>query len=538
MGSLHGKKIGFWEAYSIGVGGMIGGGIFAVLGLTLELARGAAPIAFLVAGLVALITAYSYAKLSVRYPSEGGTVEFLVRGFGAGLLSGWLNVLLLASYVIMLTLYSYAFGSYASGVLLHGETWWTRTGFAWMVIGVFTILNALGAYVVGKVEDALVGFKVGVLLLFSGAGLIVGNPARLSPANWPPLLHVIVGGFVIFLAYEGFELIANAAKDVVYPERTIPRALYAAVLSVIAIYMLTAAAAAMNLTPEQIIKYRDYALAVAAKPALGILGFLLIGFAAMASTSSAINATLYGTARISYVVAKYGQLPRRLERRIWRGATEGLVALAVATAVAVAVLPLESISLAGSLGFLTIFAAVNLANYKLRRYTKANGFLALLGAISCIASAAILVAFNASNLVALEGAIATFTASLLIELLVKTGRRMHEYIDEELRMREELVRRHREWLPRVVAEVKKRHPDARVYLVGGVARGELEKSHDVDVLVVTSNPPRTRAEAVREQEEIARAAGLPPSHPLHLHYARPEEERERLAREKRYERLG
>ncbi len=537
MASIEHRKIGFLEAYSIGVGGMIGGGIFAVLGLTLELARGAAPIAFLVAGLVALATAYSYAKLSVRYPSRGGTVEFLVRGFGPGLLSGWLNVLLLASYVIMMTLYSYAFGSYASAMVFGGENWFTRTGFAWMVIGAFTILNALGAYIVGKVEDALVLFKVGVLILFSGAGLLVGNPARLSPANWPPLLHVIVGGFVIFLAYEGFELIANAAADVAYPEKTLPRALYAAVTSVIAIYMLVAATAAMNLTYEQILKYRDYALAVAAEPALGELGFLLIGVAALASTASAINATLYGTARISYVVAKYGQLPRRLEKRVWRGATEGLIALALTTMIAVAVLPLESISLAGSLGFLTIFAAVNIVNYRLRRYTKANPLLALLGAAACIASAAILVAFNAANLVALEGAIATFTASLLIELAVKTGKRLREYVDEELRLREEHVRRYREWLPRVVAAILRLHPGARVYLVGGAARGELEKSHDIDVLVVTKGAPRGRR-ALEEQEAIAREAGLPPSHPLHLHYVEPEEEREALKKAKRYERLA
>ncbi len=532
------KKIGFLEAFSIGVGGMIGGGIFAVLGLTLELARGAAPLAFFIAGLVALITAYSYAKLSVRYPSEGGTVEFLVRGLGRGFLSGWLNTLLLASYVIMLTLYSYAFGSYASGMLLGGETWFTRTGFAWIVIGVFTLLNALGAYVVGKVEDALVLFKVGVLLLFSGVGLIVGNPERLAPSNWPPLIHVIVGGFIIFLAYEGFELIANAAKDVVYPERTLPRAFYAAVIFVIFVYVLTAAAAAMNLTHEEIVRYRDYALAVAAKPALGEAGFILIGLAALASTSSAINATLYGTARISYVVAKYGQLPRRLERRVWRGATEGLVAISLATAVAVAVLPLEGISLAGSLGFLTVFAAVNYVNYKLRRYTGANPVLALLGAAACIASGAILVAFNATNLPALSGAIATFTASAVIEALVKSGKRLREYIDEELRIREELVRRHEEWLPRVVEEIRRRHPEARVYLVGSVARGELEKSHDVDILVVTVKPPRSVEEAVREQEEVAEKARLPRAHPLHLHYVKPEAEEEALKRARVYKRLA
>ncbi|UCE28374.1 MAG: amino acid permease, partial [Candidatus Coatesbacteria bacterium] len=105
-------KIGFWAVFAIGVGGMVGGGIFAVLGLSVELAGGGTPVAFAVAGVVALITSYSYAKLSVTYPCQGGTVEFLNQAFGPGWVTGGLNTLLLLSYVVMLSLYSYAFGSY------------------------------------------------------------------------------------------------------------------------------------------------------------------------------------------------------------------------------------------------------------------------------------------------------------------------------------------------------------------------------------------------------------------------------------------
>ncbi|MEO1958124.1 MAG: amino acid permease, partial [Nautiliaceae bacterium] len=110
------RKIGFLEAFSIGVGGMVGGGIFAVLGLTIDLAKGAAPIAFLIAGLIALITAYSYAKLSVKFPSKGGSIEYIVKAFGNNLFSAIANNLLLISYVIMLALYASAFGSYASAL--------------------------------------------------------------------------------------------------------------------------------------------------------------------------------------------------------------------------------------------------------------------------------------------------------------------------------------------------------------------------------------------------------------------------------------
>lgn len=107
-------KIGYWEATAIGVGGMVGGGIFAVLGLSVDLTHGGAPAAFLIAGIVALVTSYSYARLSVAFPSQGGTVAFLDRAFGPGLLTGSMNILLWISYIVMLSLYAYAFGSYGT----------------------------------------------------------------------------------------------------------------------------------------------------------------------------------------------------------------------------------------------------------------------------------------------------------------------------------------------------------------------------------------------------------------------------------------
>ena len=128
------KKLGFLDTFSIGVGGMIGGGIFAVLGLTISLAKGAAPIAFLIAGSIALITAYSYAKLSIKYPSEGGSIEYIVQAFGNNLFSSIANNLLLISYVIMLALYASAFGSYASALFLGKDIVWFHKVAASLVI--------------------------------------------------------------------------------------------------------------------------------------------------------------------------------------------------------------------------------------------------------------------------------------------------------------------------------------------------------------------------------------------------------------------
>jgi amino acid transporter len=107
----HGSYLG---AVSIGVGGMVDGGIFVVLGLAVELAGGAVPLSFIIAGIVALLTAYSYAKLSVSYPSKGGTVVFLDRAFGVDFFTGSANNLLWVGYIVTLALYAVAFGNYAT----------------------------------------------------------------------------------------------------------------------------------------------------------------------------------------------------------------------------------------------------------------------------------------------------------------------------------------------------------------------------------------------------------------------------------------
>ena len=100
------KKIGLLSAVSIGIGGMVGGGIFAVLGLAVQLAAGGTYIAFAIAGVIALLTSYSYAKLTLAFPSQGGTVEFLNQAFGTGVFTGGLNILLWFNYIVMLSLYA------------------------------------------------------------------------------------------------------------------------------------------------------------------------------------------------------------------------------------------------------------------------------------------------------------------------------------------------------------------------------------------------------------------------------------------------
>ena len=387
------KKIGFIEAFSIGVGGMVGGGIFAVLGLTIDLSRGAAPIAFAIAGFIALVTAYSYVKLSLRYPSEGGTIEFIVQAFGNGFFSSFINTLMLISYVIMLALYAYAFGSYGSALITGSDVEWIHKLLAVCVIIAFTFINLLGAFMTGKTEDIMVFIKLAILIIFSGFGFFTIHWTHLAPSEWMPMPSIITGGLMIFLAYEGFELIANTARDVKNPEKTLPLAYYSAVIFVIILYIIIATVAVGNVTPQQAKDSQDYILAIAAEPFFGHTGFILIGVAALLSTASAINATIYGSGRTAYLIAKFGEIPDTFEKKIENG-FEGMIIIGLLGIIFAISFNLENISVAGSLGFLIIFALVNLANLVLHKETKANRFIAGLGFVLSLTAAIVLVAYN------------------------------------------------------------------------------------------------------------------------------------------------
>jgi amino acid transporter len=397
MMGTRGEGIGYWEATSLGIGGMVGGGIFAVLGLAVQLSGGGTPVAFAIAGVVALITGYSYAKLSVAFPDQGGTVSFLVRAFGIGMFTGSLNVLLWISYLVMLSLYAYAFGSYGATFFPEASQLVAKHLLISLGVIVITGLNVLGSAAIGKVEDLIVGLKVTILLLFIFLGLSGVQAGQLALGTWAPPLRLVSGGMIIFIAYEGFELIANTAADVRDPTKTLPRAYYSAILFVIALYVCIALVTVGTLPVESIIAARDYALAEAARPFMGQIGFVLIAIAALLSTASAINATLYGASRVSYIVAKDGELPESLEKKIWNKPLEGLFLTAVLTLVLANSLDLTSISFMGSGGFLIIFAAVNLANYRLSKATGSYQGIAAAGTIICLIALAALFAEVAST---------------------------------------------------------------------------------------------------------------------------------------------
>ncbi len=418
------KKIGLKEAISIGIGGMVGGGIFAVLGLAVALGKGGTPISFLIAGLIALITSYSYVKLSLKYPDRGGTVKFINQGFGIGIFSGGINNLLWISYIIMLALYASAFGSYAPNLFeLTSDKVIDSHIYASGIIILATAINYYSIAVVGKIESYAVIIKLVILLSFVGFGLygLIGNPhlEQLSPEHWEAPFKLVTAGMVIFVAYEGFELIANAAPDIENPKINIPRAYYWSVIFVIFLYIIIAIITVGSLKFSQIATAQDYVLAEAAKPMLGKIGFTIITIAALISTFSAINASLYGGTRVNYEIAEDDELPHQFTSKLWNQPI-GLLITAIATLILVNTLKLESISTTGSVGFLLIFAIVNFAGFKLAKDTNSRKSIPLIGAILCfMAMIALLIQHYSTSKIDVYIALGIIAFSFILEFIYK-----------------------------------------------------------------------------------------------------------------------
>ena len=390
------KPIGIWSAVAIGVGGMIGAGIFSILGIATTITGNLIYISFLIGGAIALLSTYSYAKLGTKYPSAGGPVEFLLRGFGDGILSGGFTFLLWIGYIFALSVYAEAFGSYAA-TFLPNHSGLSVTILAALIILIFTSINFLGPKIVGRSEIVIVGIKVGILITFTVVGLFFIKPSLLIISHFPPVTDLLTASALLFLGYQGFGLITNTAEDIKNPEKNISRALYLAVVLVIIIYVLVSVVVVGNLTIPEIANTADYALAAAAEPFAGAIGFTIMAIAAIISTSSAINATLYGGANVSYLMAKKGELPKFFNRTTWRDSKEGLIITSTMVILCTIFLNLSSIALMGSALFLIIYTGVNFAHLKVHKETNANKNIIWLAILGCLFALTVLIYYQIYN---------------------------------------------------------------------------------------------------------------------------------------------
>jgi len=359
---------------------MIGAGLFALIGIAVEIAGRAAYLAFIIAGVVAFLTSYSVARLAVRFPCKGGMVAYINQGFGTGIYSGTLNIIMWIGYIIVTSLYARAFGEYCMALLGLDDEFWLHI-FCSSVLIFFVFVNFLGAAIVGTAEVIIVSAKVLILLFFGVLGLTTLNVEQVVIIQQEfDLRALTLASGVIFMAYEGFGLAANAAEDVTNPKKNIPRALYLSVAIVMVIYLMVSIAVIGNLSVAEIINAKEYALAEAARPIMGPTGFTIMGIAALFSITSAINATVYGAVYMLHETAIARQIsPFFIGTLFKHKSGQSLLVTGLLVLIIANLLELESIAEAGSMIFLLVYTAVNIVNFRLRKETSSNPWIIGLG---------------------------------------------------------------------------------------------------------------------------------------------------------------
>jgi len=386
------RDLGLFDATMIGVGAMIGAGIFVLTGIAAGEAGPASILSFALNGVVTLLTAFAYAELASAIPRAGGGYSFVRMAFagGAGFVAGWM---LWFAYTVACSLYALGFAGYF-WEFFH-KYWPGLTKGVYGIVGenpailvitvfigiAFIWLNARGAQVTGKAENVLTVSKIVVLGIFIifGINRIIEQPEQ-AAQSFDPFFPKGLGGVIIamgltFIAFEGYDLIATVAEEIKNPEKNIPRATFISLAITVTMYLLILWVSLAAINPggmpswEYLGKYQETAIVRAAENFMPAIGVAIIVFGGLLSTMSALNATVMAASRVAFSMGRDLWLPKRMavihpHRRTPQIAivTTGILLLAMALT-----LPIGAVGSAASLMFLLTFALVNLSVIALRR---------------------------------------------------------------------------------------------------------------------------------------------------------------------------
>ncbi len=411
------------QAAFIGVGAMVGAGIFALLGAAGEVAGAAVWLSFLLAGVIAVLQGYSFAKLGARYPTAGGMLEYVAKGFGNGHFTGITAWLTYSANAIVTAMVAVSFGSYASAIVgLEGNAAWTKL-FAALIIIVMTVVNIVGSKLVARAQTVIVYVVLSILTIFAVVTLANMNPSLLAPSGYPPVQDIVSSVALTFFAFLGFGIITFTAKDLAQPSRQLPRAMYLALGIATVIYVAIALGVFGTLTVEQVISSGGTALAVAAKPTLGNAGYVLMAITALFATAGATNAGLYPAEGLSDRLAETGQFPGLMARRLGGRASAGLLIEAAACLVLALLFNLDAIASIGSVVALLIFTLITAAHFRVRTETGAN---VVILAVAIVAAGGVLLTFVFTTLIHDPASIVALLVILVLSVALDFGwKRVH-----------------------------------------------------------------------------------------------------------------
>jgi amino acid transporter len=397
----------------LGIGAMVGAGIFALLGEAALVAGSAVWLSFLLAGLITLLLAYNVVRLGIRYPSSGGLIEYLLQGFGNGRLLGiasWLGYA--AAFVIVAAMLVVSFGAYAVSLFVGDDAWsgWDNV-FASLLVVVTTFINMVGATFVSRVASVMVVVLLGVFAVFVAVTVTDVDWDLLAFSGYPSFSKIVASIALTFFAFLGFGVMTFTVASLRNPKRELPRAMVLALGLTTATYVLIAIGVFGTPTVDQVVGYGETAIAEAARPTLGDAGFTLMAVAALIATAGATNATLFGSVNLTAALAELRQFPPLLGPESRLGKHGGLLITSGLVLILANLVDLSAIASVGSACSLVVFLLVGIAGYRLRSKTGASGAIVLLG----LAATVTVLGFFAVD--TLRNAPETFTAIVAITFL-------------------------------------------------------------------------------------------------------------------------
>lgn len=268
-------SIGVVGATAIGVGGMMGAGLYTLLGLAANSAGVWLPVSFLIGGIVAAFSVYSYSKLGMKYPDRGGAAKFLLKEFGDALLAGGMNVFQYIGWIITMALYATGFAEYACQLLGKSSSGWLGKAISIGIVIVVVAINIMGSKQVARAQTAIIAFELLILLSFVAVGLTKLHVPTITSSNSGNIVGILSAAGLLYVTYEGFGVVTNAAGSMVNPKKQLPQALFFSLGIVMVIYIVARVVVVMTLGVQGAVANQGHVLATAGKLVLGNWGLFI-----------------------------------------------------------------------------------------------------------------------------------------------------------------------------------------------------------------------------------------------------------------------
>lgn len=309
------KQVSFLQAVAVGLGGIIGAGIFVLSGTMIKLSGSGALLAFFITGVVAIIVALEMGELTSSMPGKtGASYSFVYAAFGSelGFITG---VLLYLSFVASISAISLGFGAYLASMAGITTTGY-RYMFAIILVAALILLNLRGITEAARADTYIVVFKVGVLVLFVVFALLFGRhlPVNLGVPPTGGVSGIFAASVIAMFAYAGFQSIATMAPSIKGGGRTAARAILVAV-AISLVFYVAVTFALLALTPLSSFSFTADPLSAALRTASApVWLFELVDIAALAATTSATLSMLIAGSELMAQLGRDGLLPTFLGR--------------------------------------------------------------------------------------------------------------------------------------------------------------------------------------------------------------------------------